>query len=247
MADNGMLPRSTKIYDPVFIEQLDSRNLDEIRKAGYIISEIQNDEYWAKIKDIRGQTVIVCFEVGDIEHSDVRFHAYGTLDVTKDGWRYFMDADFEAPPHQDIEITEVETNSIDAEYIDKKDSTPLNIDLSDRTKIQKYHMNEPMPIDKTERVIESFEQFSQPKVNEEDMIVDPNETSNEPCEDCDHADTLSENAKSAIKRMVDEVLMNEAHLTESSDDPNQTYETFLREATHYMAECMIRSAQNLKM
>jgi len=96
--------------------------------------------------------------------------------------------------------------------------------------------------------ISSFSEFAQESdsINEEDMIID-SDLENEPCEDCDNSDTLSEKAKETIKNMCNSVLIHEAHLYESSEDPNQTYETFLREATHYMAECLIRAAQNLKV
>jgi hypothetical protein len=85
------------------------------------------------------------------------------------------------------------------------------------------------------------------EVNEEDMLKEPEEMT-QPCEGCsDHPDTLSENAKNAIKQICNEILIKEAHLYETSEDPNQTYETFLKECTHYMAECLIRASQNLKV
>ena len=85
------------------------------------------------------------------------------------------------------------------------------------------------------------------EVNEEDMLKEPEEMA-QPCEGCsDHPDTLSENAKAAIKQICNEVLIKEAHIYETSEDPNQTYETFLKECTHYMAECLIRASQNLKV
>lgn len=86
------------------------------------------------------------------------------------------------------------------------------------------------------------------EVNEEDMLLKEPEKMAQPCEGCsDHPDTLSENAKNAIKQICNEVLIKEAHIYETSEDPNQTYETFLRECTHYMAECLIRASQNLKV
>lgn len=100
-------------------------------------------------------------------------------------------------------------------------------------------------------VFESFSDFEQhvetEEVNEDDMLKEPEEMV-QPCEGCsDHPDALSEKAKIAIKKMCDEVLIQEATVFETSDDPNQTYESFLRECTHYMAECLIRAAQNLKV
>jgi len=100
-------------------------------------------------------------------------------------------------------------------------------------------------------VFESFSDFEQQaeteEVNEDDMLKEPEEMV-QPCEGCsDYPDALSEKAKIAIKRMCDEVLIQEATVFETSEDPNQTYESFLRECTHYMAECLIRAAQNLKV
>jgi len=85
------------------------------------------------------------------------------------------------------------------------------------------------------------------QVNEDDMLKEPEEMV-QPCEGCsDHPDALSEKAKAAIKQICNEVLIQEAHIYETSEDPNQTYETFLKECTHYMAECLIRASQNLKV
>lgn len=96
--------------------------------------------------------------------------------------------------------------------------------------------------------VSNFSEFTQKSdfINEEDMIID-SDLENEPCEDCDNSDTLSEKTKETIKNMCNSVLIHEAYLYESSEDPNQTYETFLKEVTHYMAECLIRAAQNLKV
>lgn len=100
-------------------------------------------------------------------------------------------------------------------------------------------------------VFESFQEFEQnaeeEEVNEDDMIGEPVEMA-QPCEGCSEtADMLSEKAKAAIKQVCETVLIQEAHVFETSEDPNQTYESFLRECTHYLAECLIRASQNLKV
>jgi hypothetical protein len=100
------------------------------------------------------------------------------------------------------------------------------------------------------KVTESFNAFiNENQVNEEDMLLatEPEQKPQE-CEGCsDHPDTLSDVAKDAIKRVCNEILIKEAHVCETSDDPSQTYESFLRECTHYLAECLIRASQNLKV
>lgn len=109
--------------------------------------------------------------------------------------------------------------------------------------------SEDAEIETTGHVHESFRNFVRSQeVNEEDLILQPPTEMTQPCEDCpDYTDNLSERAKTAIKRVCETVLIQEAHLCESSEDPNQTYESFLRECTHYLAECLIRASQNLKV
>lgn len=149
------------------------------------------------------------------------------------------------------EITDDASATLEEERIPSEDSAGDNQNNEEEmtTELEKH------------KVFESFQDFQAhvaetpigeeedqtEEVNEEDMLKEPEEMA-QPCDGCsDHPDTLSENAKNAIKQICNEVLIKEAHIYETSEDPNQTYETFLRECTHYMAECLIRASQNLKV
>lgn len=58
---------------------------------------------------------------------------------------------------------------------------------------------------------------------------------------------LSDNAKMAIKRICEEVLIHEAHSHDMSENVDQTYESYLNECGQYMTECMMQAAQKLKV
>lgn len=135
-------------------------------------------------------------------------------------------------------------------------------ETSDNEQIENFDRNDSKVREEKGYVFESFEAFQEneddsddddeeiddvEELNEDDMIHEPVEMA-QPCEGCsDYPDMLSEKAKQSIKNICETVLIQEAQVVESSDDPNQTYESFLRECTHYMAECLIRAAQNLRV
>jgi len=102
-----------------------------------------------------------------------------------------------------------------------------------------------------------------------DLIVDEDDMDNddEECEDCEKARTtfnefvnecwtpmeegynpaLSEEAKRAIKALCENVLIKEAQTCDEDYDPNHTYENYLNECGHYMTQCMMEAATNLKV
>jgi len=230
-----MLPNLERVAEPKIIKRMSK---DEMQAEGFALSvayDLLKFAYWYKIRTVRGTVDYLLFTPEDEWEADDDYkdYSHGYLVAIKDGWEYQIEAEYYTPSHANgIESVEnIYDDSIDAVKTKEPDDQPNII----RKKMEK-----------SQRVMESFEEFTNRKVNEEDMVKSPEEME-QPCEGCDHSDTLSEKAKNAIKNMCNTVLIHEAHLYESSDNPDQTYESFLREATHYMAECLIRAAQNLKV
>lgn len=62
----------------------------------------------------------------------------------------------------------------------------------------------------------------------------------------EYSPAMSEEAKRAIRSICEEVLIHEAHGCNEDSDPNHTYESYLNECAQYMAESMMRAAQNLR-
>jgi len=62
-----------------------------------------------------------------------------------------------------------------------------------------------------------------------------------------YSPSMSEEARRAIKSICEEVLIHEAYQCNEDADPDHTYESYLNECAQYMTECMMRSAQNLKL
>jgi len=85
---------------------------------------------------------------------------------------------------------------------------------------------------KTEKVVESFQSF----VNE---CWNPMEEGYNPA--------MSEEAKRAIKKICEEILIKEAQMCDEDKDTMHTYENYLNECGSYMTECMMESAANLKV
>lgn len=231
MYDTGMLPKLEKLTEPKFIKEL---NKEDLASEGIEVERIPSNEVWALVKTVRGTNEILHFYAEmtdrDDDHGE---YGHGIFSATKDGWEYEFESEFYFPHHAArLEVTDMQPETLSA----KPTQEPDNQENITERKMKK-----------SQRVIESFEQFNQHEVNEEDMIKEPEDMVEEPCEGCDHSDTLSEKAKEAIRKMCNEVLIHEAHLYESSENPEQTYEAFLKESYHYLAECLIRAAQNLKV
>ena len=62
-----------------------------------------------------------------------------------------------------------------------------------------------------------------------------------------YSSSMSEDAKRAIKSICEKILIHEAYQCNEDEDPEHTYENYLNECAQYMAECMMRAAQNLKL
>lgn len=56
---------------------------------------------------------------------------------------------------------------------------------------------------------------------------------------------MSEEAKRAVKALVEDVLIKEAQSCNEDSDPNHTYENYLNEVGQYLTECMMEAAANL--
>lgn len=56
---------------------------------------------------------------------------------------------------------------------------------------------------------------------------------------------MSEEAKRAVKALVEEVLIKEAQECNEDADPNHTYENYLNEVGQYLTDCMMESAAGL--
>lgn len=85
---------------------------------------------------------------------------------------------------------------------------------------------------KSEKVVESFQSF----VNE---CWNPMEEGYSPA--------MSEDAKQAIKKICEDLLIKEAQACDEDRDPMHTYENYLNECGSYMTECMMESAANLQV
>jgi len=262
MKDLGMLPKTAKTDDIkiLHIYSNDDDDLLELQKAGFTGRKIRLDELFIKLIDVYGEEVILNFEILEFD-SDYDFTSvkYGDLEATYNGWRYFMEATLIIHGDQRY-LEEIDLEGLSAEPVDKKANENKD---SNNQKQMKNAMKNTLRKKHTTisshredgKVFESFEEFTEfseddeltPEEDEVNELEEPVEMA-QPCEGCsDHPDTLSEKAKSSIKQLCDQVLIHEAQVLEGSDDPNQTYETFLRECTHYLAECLIRASQNLKV
>lgn len=62
-----------------------------------------------------------------------------------------------------------------------------------------------------------------------------------------YSPAMSEDAKRAIKSMCEEMLIHEAKACDEDHDPMHTYESYLNECGQYMTECLMESAQKLKL
>jgi hypothetical protein len=62
-----------------------------------------------------------------------------------------------------------------------------------------------------------------------------------------YSSVMSEEAKQAIKKVCEDLLIKEAQMCDEDMDPMHTYETYLNECGSYMTECMMESAANLKV
>lgn len=56
---------------------------------------------------------------------------------------------------------------------------------------------------------------------------------------------MSEEAKRAVKALVEEVLIKEAQACNEDEDPNHTYENYLNEVGQYVTDCMMESAAEI--
>ena len=61
----------------------------------------------------------------------------------------------------------------------------------------------------------------------------------------DYNPAMSEEAKRAVKALVEEVLIKEAQACNEDSDPNHTYENYLNEAGQFLTDCMMEAAANL--
>lgn len=261
MKDLGMLPPTAKT-DDIKILHIYSNDVDDLRelqKAGFT-RKIRQDELFIKLIDVYGEEVILNFEILEFE-SDYEFPnaKYGDLEATYNGWRYFMEATLIIYGDQryleEIDLEELSAEPVDEKTNENKDSNnQKQMKTIKKPAFRKKH-TALSPHREDGKVFESFDEFTEfsedeeltPEEDEVNELEEPVEMA-QPCEGCsDHPDTLSEKAKASIKQLCDQVLIHEAQVLEGSDDPNQTYETFLRECTHYLAECLIRASQNLKV
>ena len=62
-----------------------------------------------------------------------------------------------------------------------------------------------------------------------------------------YSSVMSEEAKQAIKKVCEDLLIKEAQMCDEDMDPMHTYETYLNECGSYMTECMMESAANLNV
>lgn len=70
------------------------------------------------------------------------------------------------------------------------------------------------------------------------------------CQDCGkkmdgYEPAMSEEAKRAVKEVVETYLIEEAQACNEDSDPNHTYENYLNEVSQYLTECMMESAANM--
>lgn len=56
---------------------------------------------------------------------------------------------------------------------------------------------------------------------------------------------MSEDAKRAVKALVEDMLIKEAQSCNEDSDPNHTYESYLNEVGQYLTDCMMEAASNL--
>lgn len=56
---------------------------------------------------------------------------------------------------------------------------------------------------------------------------------------------MSEEAKRAVKALVEEILIKEAQACNEDSDPEHTYENYLNEVGQYLTDCMMESAASL--
>jgi hypothetical protein len=62
-----------------------------------------------------------------------------------------------------------------------------------------------------------------------------------------YSSVMSEEAKQAIKKVCEDLLIKEAQMCDEDMDPMHTYETYLNECGSYMTECMMTASQKLKV
>jgi hypothetical protein len=234
LKNSGLFPNDYQVTKPLVIRTYSTspEDIELLGREGYSITTKKDSQIIAKIKTVDDEEVVLVFDTDQENgYKDDDHPAYMWCDAVADhkGWEYKIPIFFYTAT--DV-IEDAEYDNITAEHIAENKKPKMNNNHA--------------------KVIGSFNAFiAESLVNEEDtLLAAPKQQTEqpEPCNGCsDHPDTLSESAKEAIKRVCNEVLIKEAHVYETSVDPNQTYETFLRECTHYMAECLIRASQNLKV
>lgn len=233
LKSGGLLPGSHQLVEPVVLKSYSSNpeDMQELANAGYEIKKKKDSELIAKIKTVDDEETVLVFEADQEDgekDEDHRGYMWCDAVAEHEGWEYRIPIYLYT---LNDSIEEAEYENITAEHITEN----------------KLH-----EMKKAVTNFDAFVAISEGMMNEDDTILPAvnQQTAAEPqpCEGCtDHPDTLSESAKAAIKQVCETVLIKEAHVYETSEDENQTYETFLKECTHYMAECLIRASQNLKL
>jgi DNA-directed RNA polymerase subunit RPC12/RpoP len=62
-----------------------------------------------------------------------------------------------------------------------------------------------------------------------------------------YSPAMSEEAREAIKKICEDLLIKEAQACDEDRDPSHTYENYLNECGSYMTECMMEAAASLKV